>query len=448
MPLAAADSWPLEPPLDVSGIPVATLLLEAESPHSIWWTVGLALLTALLAALEHGWQSLSRTRLADAGEGPVQRERIEKLLAQSDRAETGLLVLRVASQMALVAVLVLLAQEWLPRWRPDAAASTPVLLACGIAFGWITLFCRVLPGELSLGPLEVLVRTTMPVIVGLGRLIAPPIELFRRVVRVATGVKPQQEAEQYADEILATVEEGEREGHLAEHQADMIEQILSLREKEVRLLMTPRTEVDTIAVTATVGEAREIALRTGRSRYPLVEGSVDHVVGVVHVKDLLKIAREEPVRRVMRQPWFVPESKFVTELLAEFREHRTHLAVVLDEYGGTAGLITIEDVLEEIVGNIDDEFDIDEEPQEIRIVDEHHAVVPGSMRVDEVNSALSIAIPESDDWDTLGGFIFNTLGRLPEQGEVLRHENLLLTVQRVVERRVDEVALEILEPVS
>jgi len=448
-PLAAAARRPLEAnPLDVFGLPVGLLLQQTEPPHSIWWTVGAALLTALLAALEHGWQSLSRTRLADAGEGPVQRERIEKLLAQSDRAETGLLVLRVASQMALVMVLVLLAQEWLPRWMPDAAPATLVFLACATAFVWITLFCRVLPGELSLGPLEILVRATMPVIVMLGRLIAPPIDLFRRLVRVATGVKPQQEAEQYADEILATVEEGEREGHLAEHQADMIEQILSLREKEVRLLMTPRTEVDTISVTATVGEAREIALRTGRSRYPLVEGSVDHVVGVVHVKDLLKIAREEPVRRVMRQPWFVPESKFVTELLAEFRKHRTHLAVVLDEYGGTAGLITIEDVLEEIVGDIDDEFDIDEEPQEIRIVDERHAVVPGSMRVDEINAALAIDIPESDDWDTLGGFIFNTLGRLPEQGEVLRQDNVVLTVQRVVDRRVDEVALEILEPVG
>ena len=250
------------------------------------------------------------------------------------------------------------------------------------------------------------------------------------------------------DEILATVEEGEREGHLVEHQADMIEQILSLREVEVRKLMSPRTDVDVIDVTATVGQAREVALRTGRSRYPIVEGSVDHVVGVVHVKDLLKVGVDQPVRRVMREPWFVPESKFVTELLAEFRKHRSHIAIVLDEYGGTAGLITIEDVLEEIVGEIDDEFDVDEEPQEIVIVDERHAVAPGSMRVDEVNATLAIALPESDDWDTLGGYIFSTLGRLPEEGEVLRADNVALTVKRVRERRVERVAIEILEPVG
>jgi CBS domain containing-hemolysin-like protein len=424
------------------------LLGFAEPTRSLWWTVGLAALTVLLAVLEHGWQNLSRTRLADAGEGPASRERIEKMLAESERAETGLLVLRTLSQMALVLCLALLAQALVPRWWPDAEPSTPVLLACGVAFVWITLFCRVLPGELALGPLETLVRLTMPVIVFLGKVISPPIEIFRRIVRIAGRSTPQEAAEQVADEILATVQEGEREGHLVEHQADMIEQILSLREVEVRKLMTPRTNVDTLDAGASVAQAREEALRTGRSRYPLVEGNVDHVVGVVHVKDLLKVAGDQPVRRVMREPWFVPESKFVTELLAEFRKHRTHLAVVLDEYGGTAGVITIEDVLEEIVGEIDDEFDVDEEPQEIQILDPRHAIAPGAMRLDEVNSALSIALPESDDWDTLGGYIFSTLGRLPEEGEVLRNDNVALTVKRVKERRVDRVAIEILEPVG
>ncbi len=334
----------------------------AEPTHSVWWTVGLAALTALLAALEHGWQNLSRTRLADSGEGPARRERIEKMLAESDRAETALLLLRVASQMALVACLVLLAQEWVPHWWPDAAASTLVLLACGVAFVWITLFCRVLPGELALGPLETLVRITMPVIVVLGRLLAPPIETFRRIVRVATGSTPQEEAEQMTDEILATVEEGAREGHLVEHQADMIQQILSLREVEVRKLMTPRTDVDIIDVGATVGQAREVGAAHRPLALPHRRGQRGPRRGVVHVKDLLKVSVEQPVRRVMREPWFVPESKFVTELLSEFRKHRSHIAIVLDEYGGTAGLITIEDVLEEIVGEIDDEFDIDEEP--------------------------------------------------------------------------------------
>jgi CBS domain containing-hemolysin-like protein len=408
----------------------------------------LGLLSVVLAILEYGWQNLSRTRLAHAGEGPASRERLLKLLSEADRAETALIVLRVGSQIGLVLVLILLARERLPVWWPELQAPMPTVLACGAAFLWITFFCRLLPGELSVRVLEGSVRATMPLMVVLGRLVAPPFELYRKMLRIVTGATQQGEAELYADEILATIEEGEREGHLAEHQADMIEHILALQRMEVRKLMTPHTDVNTIDVAGTVGQARQVAQSTGRSRYPVVEGDVDRVVGIVHVKDLLNQVDEQPVRDVMRPPWFVPESKFITELLAEFRHHRTHLAVVLDEYGGTSGVITIEDVLEEIVGEIEDEFDAHEEPDEVQVLDERHALVPGSMRVDEVNATLSIAIPESDDYDTVGGYIFSTLGRLPDEGEELRHENLVLTVRRVVERRVDLVALEILQPVG
>jgi putative hemolysin len=423
-------------------------LLLADGLHGFGWTLLLALVSALLAAIEHGWQILPRTRLADAGEGPASRERLQRLLAEADRAEMALLVLRTASQVGLVTVLVLLAQEWLPHWWPECGEVVPVLIAGAVAFAWITLFCRVLPGEVSSRALETLVRGTLPLVVFLGRLLAPPFEAFRRLLRVAGGQSEETQAEAYQDEILATVEEGEREGHLVEHQADMIERVVGLRELEVRSFMTPRTAIDLLDVSATVGQARELALRTGRSRYPVCEGDVDHVVGVIHVKDLLKVPKEESVRRVLRQPWFVPETKFCTELLKEFRAHRTHIAIVLDEYGGTAGLVTIEDVLEQIVGSIDDEFDVDEEPEELQVVDEHHAIAPGSLRVEEVNARLSLDLPESDDWDTLGGLIFSTLGRLPAEGETLRLDNVQLTVRKVLERRIARVGIEILETVG
>jgi CBS domain containing-hemolysin-like protein len=423
-------------------------LLLTDGLHGFGWTIALALLSALLATLEHGWQILPRTRLADAGEGPASRERLQRLLAESDRAEIALLVLRTASQVGMVTVLVLLSQEWLPRWWPECGEVAPVVIAGGVAFLWITLFCRVLPGEVSSRALETLVRATLPMVVFLGRLLAPPIETFRRLLRAAGNTTPQAQAEAYEEEILATVEEGEREGHLVEHQADMIERVVALRAMEVRSIMTPRTAIDLLDAGATVAQARELALRTGRSRYPVCEGDVDHVVGVVHVKDLLKVPKEEPVRRVLRQPWFVPETKFCTELLKEFRAHRSHIAIVLDEYGGTAGLVTIEDVLEQIVGAIDDEFDVDEEPEELQVVDPRHSVAPGSLRVEEVNARLAIDLPESDDWDTLGGLIFSTLGRLPSEGETLRLDNVQLTVKKVVERRVARVGIEILEAVG
>src|SRR5882672_8186567 len=199
--------------------PMSALLLT-DGLHGFGWTVALALLSALLATLEHGWQILPRTRLADAGEGPASRERLQRLLAESDRAEIALLVLRTASQVGLVTVLVLLSQEWLPRWWPECGEVAPVVIAGGVAFAWITLFCRVLPGEVSSRALETLVRATLPMVVFLGRLLAPPIETFRRLLRAAGNTTPQAQAEAYEEEILATVEEGEREGHLVEHQAD------------------------------------------------------------------------------------------------------------------------------------------------------------------------------------------------------------------------------------
>jgi CBS domain containing-hemolysin-like protein len=175
----------------------------AEGLHGLGSTLALALLSMLLAVLEQGWQSLPLTRLAQPGDGPAARERLRRLVAEGDKGETALVVLRMASQMGLVAVLVLLAQQWVPRWWPSAGPAVPVLLACAVAFGWITLFCRVLPAELSVRVLETLVRPTMPVVLGLGRLISPPVEAFRRLLRAAGGSTPEKQAEAYQTEIAA-----------------------------------------------------------------------------------------------------------------------------------------------------------------------------------------------------------------------------------------------------
>lgn len=417
------------------------MLALSAAAELAWWTAGLATLSFLLAALEHGWTKLSRTRLAETGAGPADRTRLAELLAEGDRVEDGLIVLRVLAQVALVMVLVV----WFQEVFADAAdpGALPVVLAGTTAFLWITLFCRVLPAEMSADLLTGLVRRTLPVCVAVARVLGPPIELFRRLARTVTGHTVEAEAAMYASEILSTLEEGEREGHLAEDQADMIERVLELRDTEVRHLMTPRTDMEVLDISATVAEARDEVGRSGRSRYPLVEGNVDKVAGILHVKDLLGQADDTPLSALAREPSYVPDTKFGTDLLTDFRNSKAHLAIVLDEYGGTAGLVTIEDVLEEIVGEIDDEFDDDEELEDVQIVDESHVIAPGSMHVDDLNEKLSIHLPESDDWSTLGGFIFHSLGRLPKVGEELRHENLLLRIDVVEDRRISKVAIEI-----
>ncbi len=394
----------------------------------------------LLATVEHGWQTLSHSRLIESAEGPLARDRMIDLLTHSEKVESALIVLRVATLVALLMSLLNLVAGDGP------IDGIVVAITGGCSFAFITIFCRLLPDELGVERLQRIVRSTMGMAVGIGRVLDPPIDMTRRALRRVTGHTDDDEKEALADEILSYVEEGERGGHFENEQVQMIEKILELRDTEVHKHMTPRTDMDVLDINATVDQARAMAIETGRSRYPLVEDDdVDKIVGIVHVKDMLSRDGSEPVRALARDPWFVPESKFCTALLSEFRVQRAHLAVVLDEYGGTAGIITIEDVLEEIVGEIDDEFDEDEVKIELEKIDDHNAFAPGAMHVDELNEAMSINLPESDDWATLGGFIFNTLGRLPHEGEILTWENIRLRVDRVVDRRVDRVRVEIME---
>ncbi|MED5331001.1 MAG: hemolysin family protein [Planctomycetota bacterium] len=436
---AAGRNTKLEPP------PAVFFFGLVPDLSSVWTTLGLGLLSIVLATIERGWQKLSHSKLIESEVGPDARARLEKVLKRSEEVESSLMVARVAVLVALVMSLLGFIQTRL------GSPSTPeaVLWTGPIAFLWITIFCRILPDELSPDRLQAIVKATIPAAKTLGAILGPPTALLRSLMQRLTGHTAEEEAEALADEILATVEEGEREGHLDPDQVTMIERILEMQDVEVHRLMTPRTDLNVIDVTSTVAEARNTATKTGRSRYPLVEeNDVDKIMGVIHVKDLLTGKDDVPLQTLARKPWFVPESKFCTELLAEFREQRTHLAIVLDEYGGTAGIVTIEDVLEEIVGEIDDEFDKAKDTAELQVIDNHHAVALGTIHLDELNDSLGVSLPESDDWTTLGGYIFNTLGRLPEKGEELVHENVHLIVDSVVNRRVDRVRVKIRQPAA
>ena len=253
-------------------------------------------------------------------------------------------------------------------------------------------------------------------------------------------------------EELTDILRGAFERHLLDADAlSMIEGVLSVSETTVRDIMIPRSQMDCVSVDDAVPEFIPLVVETRHSRFPVIGESKDDVIGILLAKELLNYhANPEAfnLRDTLRPAVFVPESKRLNVLLRDFRANRNHIAIVVDEYGGVSGLVTIEDVLEQIVGDIDDEFDLDEQPLQLAVLDERHAVAPGSLRVDELNARLSIGLPLSDDYDTLGGLIFSTLGRLPETGEVLRLDNVQLTVRKVIDRRVDEVAIEILEPVG
>jgi CBS domain containing-hemolysin-like protein len=208
----------------------------------------------------------------------------------------------------------------------------------------------------------------------------------------------------------------------------------------VREAMTPRTDIVAIDADASIEDGISTAIDAGFSRLPAYEESTDNIIGLVFLKDLVALARaskrNEPVRTALREAVFVPEQKRVAELLREMQTTQFHMAIVIDEYGGTSGVVTLEDLLEEIVGDIADEYDI-EEPSVEHLAD-GTLRVPGGTSIDDVSDELGVELPDTE-WDTVGGLVFNLLGHVPEEGECVRFQGLEFRTERVKGRRIVSV---------
>jgi len=273
------------------------------------------------------------------------------------------------------------------------------------------------------------------------------LKVFDPLVRRLAGV-PVQDAQSYADkleeEILSAVSEGELHGAVDSEEKQMIESVIELGEQRVDAIMTPRTEIIALPAGADLDTVLAAIREHGHSRIPVYESTIDTILGVLYAKDLLRHHDEEPfdLRRIMRKALFIPESKPVRELLREFQKQKLHIAVVLDEYGGTAGLATIEDILEEVVGDIADEYE-QPEPEPIKRIDDFTYEVDARVRIDDLNERLQIEVPEHPDYETVGGYVFSTLGKIPKVGERCERDNFALQVIGAEPRRVTRVLLTI-----
>jgi putative hemolysin len=250
------------------------------------------------------------------------------------------------------------------------------------------------------------------------------------------------------DEEIRQLSNGEEEEEeIEEEERELIHQIFEFGDTVVREVMVPRPDMITLKVDASRDEALEKIVEAGYSRIPLYDGDTDNILGVLYAKDLLKKMHESeaPVKlaKLARDPTFVPETKKVSELLREMQEQRVHMAIVVDEYGGTAGLVTIEDLLEEIVGEIVDEYDV-EEPL-VEPIDDESIRVDAKMPIDEVNELLSVELPH-EEWDTVGGLVFGLTGRVPVAGESVRYDSVEFVTERVAGRRVQKVVIRKLPP--
>ncbi|UCE26177.1 MAG: HlyC/CorC family transporter [Candidatus Coatesbacteria bacterium] len=287
---------------------------------------------------------------------------------------------------------------------------------------------------------------TAPVVKLLGYIITPFVWTFAKLTnlvglllragRRAEAVAPDAEFfELYAAETGAELEEEEKE---------MIEAIISIRATRAREVMVPRVDIVAVPETATVNEIKALVVKHGYSRLPVFRENVDDVIGILHAKDLFVVeGTGVDVISLLRKPYYVPDSKKVNEILTELQEHKTQMAIVVDEYGGTAGVITLEDVIEEIVGEIHDEYDAEEFTFE-KSADGSYRV-NAKMDLEELSEELGIEIA-GEDFETLGGFIIAQEGQVPAEGEVLDYENLEITVLESDERRVSSVRIKVKPP--
>jgi CBS domain containing-hemolysin-like protein len=248
------------------------------------------------------------------------------------------------------------------------------------------------------------------------------------------------EAAEEAEELMRLAEMEEGGQGIAEEERQMIRGIIEMEQTTVREVMVPRIDMVVTDVGEGFSEIAALMVEKGYSRLPAYEDTIDNVVGVIYAKEVLRyLARGTcpvSIRELTRPAYFVPESKKVDDLLTEMRRQRLSIAIVVDEYGGTAGLVTIEDLIEEIVGEIEDEFDIRE--QEVQLVTPTEAIVDARVGIDDLNEMFDLRI-EKEDFDSVGGFIFNNLGRMPSVGDEVRVNGLVMRVLTVLGRRIKKV---------
>jgi putative hemolysin len=323
----------------------------------------------------------------------------------------------------------------------DAGAAV-IISSLGIT-SMVLVFGESAPKSYAVENTEVHARRVARGLKVVEKVLWPLITLFyylTGIVNRITGGSPSIESTYVTrDEIRNMIRTGEREGVLDEEERQLLQRTLRFTDASAKEVMTPRLDMAAVSSKATVEEAIQQCIQAGHARLPAYEGSLDNVIGVFDIRDLKEADygtfADLEVADVVSQTLHVPESKNVDELLTEMRENRMHMVIVIDEFGATEGLITMEDITEEIVG----EILVGDEEHPIEFVDDTEALVRGDVNIDEVNEALGIDLPEGEEFETIAGFIFNRAGRLVEQGEEFDYEHVTLRIEQVEDTRIRKV---------
>jgi putative hemolysin len=413
----------------------------------------LILINGFFVGAEIAFVSVRRTRLDELAEaGDRRAKRAQKLMRDPGRFLAVIQVAitflgALASAVAAVSIVTVVAEP-LRGIAPlaDYADTIALLLVTFIVSVVSIVLGELIPKGFALAnPDRIALAVSGPISL-FAKIVSPLVAvlvLLTKIISKPFGIDPTRTPELSAAEIRLIVEQGSQQGVLEAEEEQMISAVMSLSDSKLHEVMVPRIDIAAIDQEASFDDAVTLVLTEGHSRTPLYKESVDHIVGILYAKDLLRIiAAGGPrprLRDIMRPALFVPESQAVDDLLNELQRRRVHMAIVLDEYGGTAGLVTIEDLLEEIVGEIQDEFD-EEEPMKV-IVREGEAILDGRADIDEMGELVDppLELEDDEEYDTVGGFVYHRIGRVPVVGDTVAVDPFKITVIKVIGRRVGKV---------
>ena len=396
----------------------------------------------------------SHVKLQEAFKAAIKKrdskDLTEQLLEKEEELILTCYLYRLIFNMCILLVLVALFTH-----RSDPAQTSSyafdLLLAAIVAFVIFSVFSLAIPHAWAKYAGEKILSRTYRIVM-LFAFIASPIlyvfKLYDGFVRRLAGIAestPEEEHEEKQEEFLTGLEQHRTEGVLDEEEQEMIENVLELSSSTADEIMTPRTDIVAIEVNSGLQKVLETITSGGHTRVPVYEENIDNIVGLIYAKDLLAEIGKDPIdfnlRKKMRKAYFVPETKLLRVLLHEFQNQKLHIAVVLDEYGGTAGIVTLEDILEELVGEIADEYE-KTLPEPIKQIDQNTVEADARTYIDDLNDKFDLNLPEDEDYETIGGFVFTRLGYIPKANESFDYENLTFTIASAEARKIKRIRIQ------
>ncbi|EYE88875.1 hypothetical protein Q428_05745 [Fervidicella metallireducens AeB] len=416
----------------------------------------LIFLNAFFAASEMAIVSLNKNKLNFlAEEGNNNAKLLTKLLSEPSRflatIQVGITLAGFFASASAATGISKYLSIFLKRF--DIPGSDQIsLVVVTIILAYITLvFGELLPKRIALQKSEEIAMFAVKPILFLS-IVALPFVRFLTIstnalVKIFGFSLENLEEKVSEEEIRSLIEVGEENGVINEIEKDMIDGIFEFDDTLAKEIMTPRTNVFAIDIETPTKELIDEVLEEQYSRIPVYEDSIDNIIGILYMKDLFYHLRKSDVdsiniRDILRPAYFVPETKNIDALFRELQSTKNHMAILIDEYGGFSGLATIEDLIEEIMGNIQDEYDTNDDEEYIKKIDSNTYIVSGLVSIDDINEALKINLP-SDDFDTIGGFVVTLLGSIPKENEdhTIEYENLIFKIEKLDEKRIEEIKI-------